>query len=102
MCFSCLLICSAAQITDFACNSIGSSKIPAVTKSQLSLQKPEGILESKSRKMKYLQELFENNRQWAEKIEAERPGFFRTLAAQQSPEYLWIGCADSRVPANEI
>ena len=52
--------------------------------------------------MQHLQELFDNNRQWAEKIEAEHPGFFRTLAAQQSPEYLWIGCADSRVPANEI
>src|SRR5436309_2243107 len=52
--------------------------------------------------MESLPNLFANNRQWAEKVEAERPGFFRTLAAQQSPEYLWIGCADSRVPANEI
>ncbi len=52
--------------------------------------------------MSNLDKLFENNRQWAAKIEAEHPGFFRTLAAQQSPEYLWIGCADSRVPANEI
>jgi carbonic anhydrase len=52
--------------------------------------------------MKSLPNLFENNRQWAQKIEAEHPGFFKTLAAQQSPEYLWIGCADSRVPANEI
>lgn len=52
--------------------------------------------------MRYLPELFEKNRQWAEKIEAEHPGFFETLARQQSPEYLWIGCADSRVPANEI
>src|SRR5687768_16475023 len=53
-------------------------------------------------RMRYLPELFVNNRQWAARIEAERPGFFRTLAVQQSPEYLWIGCADSRVTANEI
>jgi carbonic anhydrase len=46
--------------------------------------------------------LFANNRAWAERIERETPGFFRRLAAQQRPEYLWIGCADSRVPANEI
>jgi carbonic anhydrase len=46
--------------------------------------------------------LFENNRAWAAKVEAEQPGFFRKLAAQQAPEYLWIGCSDSRVPANEI
>lgn len=52
--------------------------------------------------MRELTKLFDNNRQWAEKIEAAHPGFFRTLAAQQTPEYLWIGCADSRVPANEI
>jgi carbonic anhydrase len=52
--------------------------------------------------MHRIHRLLENNRQWAERIEAEHPGFFRTLAAQQSPEYLWIGCADSRVPANEI
>ena len=49
-----------------------------------------------------LEELFENNRQWAAKIHAEDPTFFPTLARQQSPKYLWIGCADSRVPANEI
>jgi carbonic anhydrase len=44
----------------------------------------------------------QNNRRWAAKIEAERPGFFAKLAQQQNPDYLWIGCADSRVPANEI
>ena len=49
-----------------------------------------------------LKELFENNRRWAAEREAQSPGFFRRLAAQQSPELLWIGCADSRVPANEI
>lgn len=49
-----------------------------------------------------LQELFDKNRAWSEKIETEHPGFFRSLAAQQAPDYLWIGCADSRVPANEI
>ena len=46
--------------------------------------------------------LFKNNRQWAEEIKEADPNFFKKLAAQQSPEYLWIGCADSRVPANEI
>lgn len=46
--------------------------------------------------------LFENNRAWAKGINEQKPGFFEKLAAQQSPEYLWIGCADSRVPANEI
>src|SRR5574342_1118879 len=52
--------------------------------------------------MRELPELFENNRRWAAEREAHSPGFFRRLAAQQSPELLWIGCADSRVPANEI
>lgn len=52
--------------------------------------------------MKTLPQLFDNNRRWAAGINAARPGFFQRLAAQQSPEYLWIGCADSRVPANEI
>jgi carbonic anhydrase len=49
-----------------------------------------------------LARLFENNRLWAERITAAQPDFFRTLASQQAPEYLWIGCSDSRVPANEI
>lgn len=49
-----------------------------------------------------LQELLDNNRQWAAKIEAERAGFFTGLLKQQGPKYLWIGCADSRVPANEL
>jgi carbonic anhydrase len=49
-----------------------------------------------------LQPLLDNNRAWAERIERERPGFFARLARQQSPKYLWIGCSDSRVPANEI
>ena len=43
-----------------------------------------------------------NNRRWAERKIAADPGFFRRLEGQQSPEYLWIGCSDSRVPANEI
>lgn len=47
-------------------------------------------------------ELLENNRQWAEQIKAEDPAFFEKLSAQQTPEYLWIGCSDSRVPANQI
>jgi carbonic anhydrase len=49
-----------------------------------------------------LSHLFESNRRWAEGITQRNPVFFETLAAQQSPQYLWIGCADSRVPANEI
>ena len=49
-----------------------------------------------------LQELFEKNRQWAAATETREPGFFSRLLQQQSPQYLWIGCADSRVPANEL
>jgi carbonic anhydrase len=49
-----------------------------------------------------LPHLFENNKKWASEISAANPDFFSGLAAQQSPEYLWIGCSDSRVPANEI
>src|SRR5687767_15421722 len=49
-----------------------------------------------------LQELLDNNRLWAKKMEAKSPGFFTGLLAQQAPQYLWIGCADSRVPANEL
>jgi carbonic anhydrase len=49
-----------------------------------------------------LEELFDNNRAWAEAIVERLPDFFTSLSAQQSPKYLWIGCADSRVPANEI
>jgi len=52
--------------------------------------------------MSHLNELLENNKEWAEKIKSEDPQFFEELGKQQSPEYLWIGCADSRVPATEI
>lgn len=52
--------------------------------------------------MRALPHLFENNRRWAGRITAADPEFFRTLARQQSPDLLWIGCSDSRVPANEI
>jgi carbonic anhydrase len=52
--------------------------------------------------MRELPHLFENNQLWARRIVQRDPGFFQSLAAQQSPRYLWIGCADSRVPANEI
>jgi len=47
-------------------------------------------------------DLFERNRQWAASMIQEDPDFFKDLASQQSPEYLWIGCSDSRVPANEL
>ena len=49
-----------------------------------------------------LDQLKTNNRRWAERKVLDDPGFFRRLAGQQAPEYLWIGCSDSRVPANEI
>lgn len=49
-----------------------------------------------------LQELLDSNRLWAQKMEATKPGFFTGLLQQQAPQYLWIGCADSRVPANEL
>lgn len=52
--------------------------------------------------MNGFERLFANNRKWAESMTAMDSAFFEHLAAQQSPEYLWIGCADSRVPANEI
>jgi carbonic anhydrase len=52
--------------------------------------------------MDSLDHLFAKNRAWADAIKQREPGFFRTLSNQQHPEYLWIGCSDSRVPANEI
>ena len=52
--------------------------------------------------MASLSHLFENNKTWAEQIKLEQPDFFDNLSKQQSPEYLWIGCSDSRVPANEL
>ena len=52
--------------------------------------------------MPELDHLLANNRAWATRMEQAHPGFFQALAAQQRPQYLWIGCADSRVPANEI
>jgi carbonic anhydrase len=52
--------------------------------------------------MRLLSHLFANNRAWAAQVTRRDPEFFARLARQQAPEYLWIGCADSRVPANEI
>jgi carbonic anhydrase len=52
--------------------------------------------------MRALPQLFANNRAWARDMTARDPDFFARLARQQAPEYLWIGCSDSRVPANEI
>ena len=49
-----------------------------------------------------LQDLLDHNRQWAAQMERERPGFFTGLSQQQKPRYMWIGCSDSRVPANQI
>src|SRR3954470_13597152 len=52
--------------------------------------------------MSELSQLFENNRRWVAQMTASDPGFFQKLSGQQAPKYLWIGCADSRVPANQI
>jgi carbonic anhydrase len=52
--------------------------------------------------MKELSHLFANNRVWADKIRGEAPEFFEKLSCQQAPQYFWIGCSDSRVPANQI
>ena len=52
--------------------------------------------------MKVLNKIFDNNKKWAEKIKKTDPEFFSKLSKQQNPEYLWIGCSDSRVPASEI
>ena len=52
--------------------------------------------------MDNLNQLFEQNKAWADQIRARDPDFFEKLSRQQNPEYLWIGCSDSRVPANEI
>ena len=52
--------------------------------------------------MAQLRELLERNRQWADQVRDEDPGFFKRLSSQQAPKYLWIGCSDSRVPANQI
>jgi carbonic anhydrase len=52
--------------------------------------------------MKFLPQLFANNRAWAERMKLKDPLYFQRLSQTQTPQYLWIGCADSRVPANEI
>ena len=52
--------------------------------------------------MRLLKELFDNNRRWASSTEANEPGFFDRLVQQQLPQFFWIGCSDSRVPANQI
>lgn len=52
--------------------------------------------------MSNLDNLLDNNALWAARVQEQRPGFFENLAHQQTPEYLWIGCSDSRVPANQI
>jgi carbonic anhydrase len=52
--------------------------------------------------MRLLPNLFDKNQKWSESIQKQRPDFFERLAHQQMPEYLWVGCSDSRVPANEV
>jgi carbonic anhydrase len=61
-----------------------------------------GDARNRAAAVKTLPELFANNRRWADRTERDHPGFFGELAAQQAPRYLWIGCSDSRVPANDI
>lgn len=57
---------------------------------------------NKNQPVSVLEQLFANNRQWADSMIARDPEYFRKLLSQQSPEFLWIGCSDSRVPANTI
>src|SRR6478672_11957082 len=52
--------------------------------------------------MTTIQDLFSHNRAWAAQMERDRPGFFTSLVKQQKPKFMWIGCSDSRVPANQI
>jgi carbonic anhydrase len=66
------------------------------------LHEPASAMTSPKLPRQLLEPLFDNNRSWAASMVATDENFFKTLARQQSPEYLWIGCADSRVPANEI
>jgi carbonic anhydrase len=63
---------------------------------------PVGKIPRLMASMQSLEQLFENNKAWAGRIRRQDPEFFLKLSRQQSPEYLWIGCSDSRVPANEI
>ena len=67
-----------------------------------SLARPRRAIAYTLRMSPDLSELLDNNRRWAAAVEAREPGFFSRLAQQQTPKYMWIGCADSRVPANEI
>ncbi len=63
---------------------------------------PCAFITEATESMPKLTHLFENNREWSAHIREKNPDFFRKLSQQQSPGYLWIGCSDSRVPANEI
>ena len=65
------------------------------------MQKKAALMSSENRNAS-LEKLLANNKNWAKKMIDRDPEFFQKLVAQQSPEFLWIGCADSRVPANEI
>lgn len=63
---------------------------------------PTLLWQLKFKLMSTIKHLFENNKRWVDEILAEDPAFFKNLSEQQSPKYLWIGCSDSRVPANEL
>ncbi|KAG5459701.1 MAG: hypothetical protein BJ554DRAFT_8344 [Olpidium bornovanus] len=69
--------------------------------SALSSGDPVDAISPHPRDVKF-SDLLENNRRWAARVARERPGFFETLAKQQNPELMWIGCSDSRVPANQL
>ncbi len=60
------------------------------------------MYDNNSGKYNMLENILEQNKKWAEKTRSENPDFFNELAKQQTPEYLWIGCADSRVPSNQV
>ncbi|MBI1380229.1 MAG: carbonate dehydratase [Planctomycetaceae bacterium] len=62
------------------------------------LHRPSGTL----RPVDSISQLFDNNRRWSRRVREQDPGFFPELSRRQSPEYLWIGCSDSRVPANQV
>lgn len=65
-------------------------------------QKPSSLSTEPVAVKNSIPELFAQHRLWSQRVSDQSPGFFETLAKQQSPKYLWIGCSDSRVPANEV
>lgn len=75
---------------------------PAICKIRLEYHPPNNSLAEELSVLKDLSHLFERNVKWAGEVKDKNPDFFTELSKQQAPEYLWIGCSDSRVPANQI